>query len=106
MGLLDKLFGGGKGTSPLRQELQRQRQNTEKCLSILTRCQTRDQIIEGFGKIARLLKQANDPLADGAEKAAMGCGTLPDEYVLRLRDDFIQQCEAFLSAIEGEFGSL
>lgn len=86
--------------SPLKQELKRQRQNTKKCLSILTRCQTQDQIIEGFGKIARLLKQASDPLADAAEKASIGCRSLPDEYVLRLRDDFIRQCRAFLSATE------
>ena len=98
MGIRDKLFGKAKVLSPLEQELQRQRQNTDECLSILTRCKTREQITEGFDRIARLLKQANDPLVDAAEKASLGFRTPPDEYVLRLRDNFIRQCEAFLSA--------
>jgi hypothetical protein len=74
--------------------------NTERCLTILSRCRTRDEIIEGFSQIATLLRQANDPLADAAEKASIECRALPDEYVLRFRDDFIGQCKAFLSSLE------
>ena len=80
------------------QELRRQRENTERCLTILTQCRTRDEILEGFGRIATLLRQANDPLADAAEMAFTGCRGLPDEHVLQLRNDFIVQCRAFLSS--------
>lgn len=88
------------GGSPVRQELQRQRENTKKCLAILAKCQTRNEVIKGFSQISILCKEANDPLADAAQKAAIGCRELPDEYVFRLRDDFIGQCNAFLSATE------
>ncbi len=116
MGIFDKLFGKKKGveefdsggTSPVKQELQSQKrsfrfhmENTETCLTILARCQTRNEIIEGFDQIARLLRQANDPLAKVAEQSSIGCKELPDEYALRLRDDFIGQCRAFLSATDG-----
>ena len=109
MGLFNRLFGKKKelgesrqstGGSPVRRELQRQRENTERCLAILARCRTRDAVIKGFSQISKLLRQANDPLADAAQMAATGCRELPDEYVFRLRDDFIGQCNAFLSATE------
>jgi hypothetical protein len=109
MSILGRLFGGKRGpeepgqsgaVSPAKRELQRQRQNTESCLTMLSRCRTREEIVRGFGEIASLLRSANDPLADAAEKASIGCGALPDEYVLRLRDDFISECRAFMSATE------
>jgi hypothetical protein len=89
-----------KTTPELRfqQELQRQRQTTEACLSILRGCDTRSQIIESFGKISNLLSRSGDPLAAAAEKVYRECSSLPDDYVRRLRNDFIRECEAFLSA--------
>lgn len=96
----NEVVAGIGNTSPVKEYLQRQRESTERCLSILTRCRSRDEIIEGFGQIAALLRQSNDPLAQAAEMASMGCKTLPEEHVLRLRDDFIKQCRAFLSATE------
>jgi len=92
--------GQNTGGSPVRRELQRQRENTEKCLAILARCRTRNEVIKGFSQISILLRQANDPLADAAQKTALGCRELPDEYVFRLRDDFMGQCNAFLLATE------
>ena len=87
-------------SSPLKQELQRQRTNTEKSLTILARCQTRHEIIQGFGQIARLLREANDPLSDAAENIHARGGDLPDEHVFRLKDKFIRQGEAFLAATD------
>lgn len=75
-----------------------ERRNTEKCLSILVLCRTRHEILSGFNKIAKLLRETNDPLYEGAEKIAMQGGILPDEYVVRLKEDFIAQCRAFLSS--------
>ena len=92
--------GQNPGDSPVKRELRRQRENTERCIAILSRCSTRKDIIKGFSQIAKLLEQANDPLADAAEMAAAGCRELPDEYVFRLRDDFIRQSNIFLSATE------
>jgi hypothetical protein len=92
--------GQNTGGSFARRELKRQRENTERCLAILARCRTRNEIIKGFDQISVLLRGANDPLADAAQRAAAGCRELPDEYVFRLRDDFIGQCNAFLSATE------
>jgi hypothetical protein len=92
--------GQNTGGSPARQELQKQRENTKKCLAILTKCRTRNEVIKGFSQISILLRQSNDPLADAAQKTATGCRELPDEYVFRLRDDFIGQGKAFLSATE------
>ena len=92
--------GQNTGDSSVRRELQRQRENTERCLTILNRCRSRNEIIKGFAQISVLLRGVNDPLADAAQRAAAGCRELPDEYVFRLRDDFIGQCNAFLSATE------
>jgi hypothetical protein len=84
--------------SAVRWELKKQRENTERCLAILTKCRTRNEVIKGFDRISTLLSGANDPLADAAQKTAIGCRKLPDEYAFRLRDDFIGMCNAFLSA--------
>ncbi len=94
---LERLFGG---TTPVQNLLAQQRRNTEKCLSILARCRTRQEILSGFNEIAKLLRQTNDPLAEGAAKTAMQGGNLPDEYLVRLKEDFIAECRAFLSATE------
>jgi hypothetical protein len=82
------------------QELQWQRENSERCLTILTQCRTRDEIVEGFGRVARLLREANDPVAQAVEMALTTSRELPDEHVLQLRDDFISQFKAFLSSTE------
>jgi hypothetical protein len=74
--------GQGRGTSTVKQELQRQRENTERCLTILTRCRTRYEIIEGLRQIETLLKQVNDPLADAAGRASVTCRTMSDKFVL------------------------
>lgn len=109
MGIFDRLFGRrkrveelgqGTGTSPLKRELQRQRENTEKCVLILSQCLTPREVIEGFRQIALLLRQASDPLVDAAELTARKAKSLTDEYILRLRDDFIRECKAFLSATD------
>lgn len=80
------------------QELRMQRENTKRCLIVLTQCRTRDEIIEGFHRIETLLRQANDPVADAAEVAITECRGLPDEHVFQLRNDFIVQLSAFLSS--------
>jgi len=82
------------------EELRRQRENTERCLTILTLCRTRVEILEGFGQIATLLRQANDPSAAAAEMANIEGKGLPDEDVLQLKLDFIKTYEAFLSSTE------
>ena len=92
--------GQSASESPVRWELQRQRENTERCLTILNRCRSRNEIIKGFAQISVLLRGVNDPLADAAQRAAAGCRELPNEYIFRLRDDFIEQCNVFLSATE------
>ena len=97
MSFLKRLFGG---STPSQKFLAQQRRNTEKSLSILARCRTRQEILSGFNEIATLLRETNDPLAEGAEYIAMQGGDLPDEYVVRLKEDFIAQCRAFLSATE------
>lgn len=84
----------------LKDEIRRQRENTEKCLTILTLCRTRVEILEGFGQIATLLRQANDPSAVAAEMAYTEGKGLPDEDVLQLKLDFIKTYEAFLSSTE------
>jgi hypothetical protein len=89
----------GKGTSTVKQELQRQRENTERCLTILTRCRTRYEIIEGLRQIETLLKQVNDPLADAAGRASVTCRTMSDKFVLLERDYFISACRAFLQQL-------
>ncbi|MEE8354075.1 MAG: hypothetical protein V3S10_06410, partial [Dehalococcoidales bacterium] len=70
----------------------------ERCLAILTGCQSRDAVIEGFDQLSTLLSQANDPMANATQVAARECRELPDEYVFQVRDDFIRQCNAYLSA--------
>jgi hypothetical protein len=82
------------------QEVHRQRETTERCLAILTECRTRDEIVEGFGRIVELLKQADDPVARAAEMALTNSRDFPDEMVLQLRDEFISKFRAFLSATE------
>ena len=86
--------------SPVNRELQNQRENTERCLAILGQCQTKDKIIEGFGQVTTLLRQANDPLADSAEMCFIKGGELPIDYVIRLKDGFAEQLRVFLSATE------
>lgn len=105
MGIFDMFFG----KSLDEQELQRQKQIEEECLSILIKCKTREQIIEGFERVERLLKQANNRriarlskqknnmLADATKEASLSCMTLSDENVLRLRDRHIKIYEDFLS---------
>ena len=78
-------------------EISMARENTERCLTILTRCQTPLEIIEGLGQIATLLRQVNEPLANAAERASKTCRTLSNEYVRGERDYFISACRAFLS---------
>jgi len=94
MGLFSKLILG-KGA---RQLLNTQRKNTKKCISILERCHTRAEIIKGFQKVSDLLKESNDPVAEAVERTLLEADSLPDEHLLRLKDDFIQMCKAFLSS--------
>ena len=75
--------------TPMIQELRRQRGNTERCLTILTRCQTRDQIIEGLIQTGTLLRQVNHPLANAARNASITCRRLKDKDVQSERDFFI-----------------
>ena len=77
--------------------MQGQRENIESCLTILTRCQTRYEVIEGLGQIETLLRQVDDSLADAAGRAAGTCRTLADEYVRGERDYFISACRTLLS---------
>lgn len=79
------------------QKLQKQTETTERCLAILTRCQTRDEVIDGLDQITSLLMQTGDPVAGAAQTAYLQCRTFPDKDVFQVRDDFIRQFNAFLS---------
>ena len=92
-------IGVDEKATPIRQGSQRQRENTERCLTILTRCQTPLEIIDGLGQVGTLLRQVNDPLANAAGRASNTCRTMSDEYVRAERDYFISACKAFLADI-------
>ena len=94
MGLFSKLILGKR----TRQLLKTQRKNTTRCISIPEQCQTREEIIKGFQEVSDLLKEANDPVAEAAERTLLEADSLPDEYLLRLKDDFVQISNAFLSS--------
>jgi len=74
---------------PVKRELQRQRQNTQRYLDILLKCETAKQTVEGFGKIARILREANDPRAVWAEMICLELRKMPDADVLEARDTII-----------------
>ena len=76
MGFLSSLFGRRSASrpsglsGPVRQMLTTQRANTERCISILTPCRTKEDILKAFGKAAELLRQTGDPLAQALQQAA------------------------------------
>ncbi len=84
-------------TKSVQQLLAQQRENTEMCISVLTNCRTRAEVLDGFTRAAQILKRTGDPLAEAVQKTALSASALPDEHVFRLRDDFIKDCRAFLS---------
>lgn len=90
----DKLFLSRR----TRRLLAAQRRNTKRCIGLLRACQTRSQIIDGFRKAAEVLESADDPLAQACRMTLAEAESLPDEYVIRLRDDFLRMAKAFLDS--------
>jgi len=58
-------------------------------LDDMLKCETGGQVVEVFGKMARILREANDPLADEAEMLCLEFRKMPNADALESRDDFI-----------------
>ena len=77
-----------------------QRENTEICLQKLLKCKTGEETIVALEEIAQLLFAARDPVAEAAWKAYQLSQTMDEEYVLRVRDDFIRTFRNFISSTD------
>ena len=67
-----------------------QREAMQKCVQVLTGCQSRDEIIEGFDLITRILEQVNNSVANASRLALHGCKKWSDEDFIYMRDDYIK----------------
>jgi hypothetical protein len=79
---------------------QEQRKNSQVCLDILMQCKTGKQTIAALHQIARILRAAEDPVAEAAEQAFQLSQSMDEATVLKVRDDFIEQFRDFLAATE------
>ena len=80
--------------------VQEQRKNSQICIEILMQCKTRQQTITALDKIARILRESDDPVAEAAKQAYHLSQSMDEASVLKVKDDFIDQFRAFLAATE------
>ncbi len=73
-----------------------QREAIQKCVQVLTGCQSRDEIIEGFDLITRILNQVNNSVADASGSALHGCKNWSDEDFIHMRDFYIKRFKEVL----------
>ncbi len=98
MSWFKRILRGGREESPLCPENQVLmndfRRSSEQCIDILSRCRTREQVVEGLSRIAR----AGYDVSPVAANAARQLESMPSLDAFRVRDDFVRQMQAFVSS--------
>lgn len=91
-------------TSPaLREYTLRARHESEEVISALANCHSRVELLRGFRRVGTLVRQGtgNDQLAATAEMVAASGSQFSEDQLRTLRDDFVRNAHAFISATDG-----
>ena len=86
--------------SPAQRALTTQRANTVNCAWSLKYCQTSEEILRGFSRLALELEQTGDPLAQAFRDATTAGDALSHKDLCQMKENFIARCVDFLSATD------
>ena len=102
-GVPDKAALRQKLSPQVQQRLEKGMDVTSKCVIIMERCHTTEEIFDGFRRCRTLLAGMNHPLSQAVDMILRTEGTdmLGETHICRLKDRFLNNCKAFLAATGG-----